>query len=59
MELIQKHGTKWTEICKELPGRTPKQCCAKWYRSLDPSIKKSEWTEEENEIIKECFKAFG
>ena len=31
--------------------KTPKQCKARWYEWLDPSIKKTEWSKEEDEKL--------
>lgn len=31
--------------------KTPKQCKARWYEWLDPSIKKTEWSREEDEKL--------
>ena len=33
------------------PKVGPKQCKARWFRWLDPSIKKTEWTREEDEKL--------
>ena len=59
IELINKHGKNWRQIVKELPGRTAKQCSAKWYRALDPSIIHSNWTPQENEILKQARRELG
>ncbi|KAH9063675.1 pre-mRNA splicing factor component-domain-containing protein [Lactarius deliciosus] len=36
-------------ISSLLVRKTPKQCKARWYEWLDPSIKKTEWSKEEDE----------
>ena len=47
-----KHGTNsWSRIASFLSRKTPKQCKARWYEWLDPSVKKTEWTREEEEKL--------
>ncbi len=43
----------------QLPGRIGKQCRERWFNHLDPSIKKGEWTPEEEYIIYEAQRHFG
>lgn len=44
--------TKWSDIAKLVPGnRIGKQCRERWFNHLDPELKKSPWTEEEDEIL--------
>ncbi|KAE8723310.1 putative Acyl-CoA thioesterase [Hibiscus syriacus] len=51
-ELVGKQGKKkWSEIAKDLPGRIGKQCRERWCNHLNPDIKKSAWTEEEELIL--------
>ncbi|XP_056278923.1 v-myb avian myeloblastosis viral oncogene homolog-like 2a isoform X3 [Pseudoliparis swirei] len=54
-ELVDKYGTKnWSLIARQLKGRLGKQCRERWHNQLDPLVKKSSWTNEEDLII---FKA--
>jgi len=56
VHLISKHGLghiKWSEIAASLPGRLGKQCRERWVNHLDPDLKKSPWTEEEDRILME------
>ncbi|KAJ8599673.1 hypothetical protein CTAYLR_004717 [Chrysophaeum taylorii] len=50
---------KWATIAQQLPGRLGKQCRERWFNHLDPSIKKGEWTAEENRILFEAQRHFG
>ncbi|CAN0488195.1 unnamed protein product, partial [Laminaria digitata] len=34
-----------------LPGRLGKQCRERWFNHLDPTVKKSEWTPREDEVL--------
>lgn len=49
---ISKYGkNQWARISSLLVRKTPKQCKARWYEWLDPSIKKTEWSKEEDEKV--------
>jgi hypothetical protein len=42
---ISKYGkNQWARISSLLVRKSPKQCKARWYEWLDPSIKKVEWS---------------
>ena len=57
-KLIEEIGTdsKWIKIAEELNSRNqqygifrkPKQCRERWINHLDPSIKKGEWSEDDD-----------
>uniref|UniRef100_A0A3Q0QVU7 MYB proto-oncogene like 2 n=1 Tax=Amphilophus citrinellus TaxID=61819 RepID=A0A3Q0QVU7_AMPCI len=60
VELVGKYGTKhWTLIAKHLKGRLGKQCRERWHNHLDPLIKKSSWTDEEDLIIYKAHSILG
>ncbi|XP_024541808.1 cell division cycle 5-like protein, partial [Selaginella moellendorffii] len=42
---------QWPRISSLLARKSAKQCKARWYEWLDPSIKKTEWTREEDEKL--------
>ncbi|KAA0158637.1 hypothetical protein FNF31_05284 [Cafeteria roenbergensis] len=47
-----KYGTQnWARVASLLPRKTAAQCKARWYNWLDPSIKKTEWTRDEDERL--------
>jgi len=47
-----KYGkNQWARISSLLVRKTPNQCKARWYEWLDPSIKKTEWSKEEDEKL--------
>ena len=47
-----KYGkNQWARISSLLVRKSAKQCKARWYEWLDPSIKKTEWTREEDERL--------
>ena len=64
--LVQELGVKkWTQVSHHLhiryglSGRSGKQCRERWHNHLDPSINKSPWTTEEEELIFEWHKKLG
>ncbi|KAM9344234.1 v-myb avian myeloblastosis viral oncogene homolog-like 2a isoform 2-T2 [Pholidichthys leucotaenia] len=60
IELVGKYGTKqWTQIAKHLNGRLGKHCRDRWLNHLDPMIKKSSWTIEEEVIIYKAHSILG
>ena len=42
-----------------MPGRIGKQCRERWFNPLDPTIKKGEWTTDEDRVLYEAQKQFG
>ncbi|KAI7792545.1 myb-related protein A isoform X1 [Triplophysa rosa] len=60
IELVHKYGPKrWSVIAKHLQGRIGKQCRERWHNHLNPEVKKSSWTQEEDHIIYEAHKRLG
>ncbi|KAM3932656.1 transcriptional activator Myb isoform 2-T2 [Leptodactylus fuscus] len=60
IELVQRYGPKrWSVIAKHLKGRIGKQCRERWHNHLNPEVKKTSWTEEEDRIIYEAHKRLG
>ncbi|XP_066556214.1 transcriptional activator Myb isoform X4 [Amia ocellicauda] len=60
IELVQKYGPKrWSVIAKHLKGRIGKQCRERWHNHLNPEVKKTSWTEEEDRIIYQAHKKLG
>lgn len=50
---------KWTVLAEKMPGRIAKQCRERWCNHLNPSIKTTSWTPEEDHIIIETMKRIG
>lgn len=52
--LMAKHaslGENWALIAEFFPGRTKDQCRSHWDKKLNPEIKKTAWTEEEDRLL--------
>lgn len=49
---VMKYGkNQWSRIASLLHRKSAKQCKTRWYEWLDPSIKKTEWSREEEEKL--------
>eukprot|EP00038_Savillea_parva_P008761 m.179009 g.179009 ORF g.179009 m.179009 type:complete len:779 (+) comp14664_c0_seq1:64-2400(+) len=49
---VMKYGkNQWSRIASLLHRKTAKQCKARWFEWLDPEIKKTEWSREEEEKL--------
>jgi len=49
---VSKYGlNQWARVSSLLARKTPKQCKARWVEWLDPSIRKIEWSKEEDEKL--------
>jgi len=52
-------ATKWSKCAALLVGRTGKNCRERWHNQLNPDIKKTPWSEEEDRIILDAQQKFG
>ncbi len=49
---VMKYGNnQWSQIASLLHRKSAKQCKARWFEWHDPSIKKTEWSREEDEMM--------
>eukprot|EP00981_Chlorochromonas_danica_P012326 scaffold4837_cov163-Ochromonas_danica.AAC.7 len=56
LELVKQYGeSSWTKIASHMDGRIADSCSQKWRLHLDPSVDRSEWKAEEDEIIKKVI----
>ncbi|CAD7969327.1 unnamed protein product [Amoebophrya sp. A120] len=56
---VMKYGlNNWSRVSSLLVRKTAKQCKARWYEWLDPSVKKTEWTKDEDEKLLHLAKCF-
>lgn len=61
-EIVHKIGIehiKWAEVAAHLPGRIGKQCRERWGNHLDPTIRKTPWTEDEDRTVFEAQRIYG
>lgn len=60
LALVQKYGVKrWSIIAKYLQSRNGKQCRERWHNHLNPTVKKSKWTLDEDIMICQAHRQLG
>ncbi|KAL5792470.1 hypothetical protein ACOSP7_001064 [Xanthoceras sorbifolium] len=60
IELVREQGNKkWSEIAKRFPGRIGKQCRERWHNHLNPDIKRTAWTKEEESTLIQVHEVYG
>ncbi len=56
---VMKYGkNNWSRVASLLNRKTARECKARWFEWLDPAIKKTEWTREEEEKLLQLAKIF-
>lgn len=59
VKLYATHGTRWSAIARNIPGRTDDACSKRYREALDPNLKKDEWTPEEDRKLLEVYSRIG
>jgi hypothetical protein len=60
MELVKKFGAeKWSNISSYLPGRLGKQCRERWFNHLNPEVRKTGWSKEEEWMLFLLHRKYG
>ena len=60
IELVSIHGAcNWDTLAKNIPSRTGKQCRERFINTLDPRVKRGNWTAEEDQLILELYDVVG
>ena len=54
-----RENLPWAVVAAQLPGRTGKQCKARWLNHLDPTINKGPWSAAEDRILFEAQRRLG
>lgn len=58
--LVAKYGEdKWSQISKEMNGRSTRQCRERWNNNLSPSIIKAKWTKEDDALLFKVISEIG
>ncbi|KAL1848624.1 hypothetical protein Plec18170_007934 [Paecilomyces lecythidis] len=48
---INRHGTKWTLVARDVGTRSSEQCSKRWNDALNPDLDRSPWTMEDDELL--------
>lgn len=59
VQMVGFYGEDWDAISKQLPGRSPKQIHDRYKNYLRQGLRNSPWTESEDEILINMYKAIG
>jgi hypothetical protein len=59
LELYAIYHTKWAVIARHIPGRTDDACSKRYREALDPTLRKDEWTAEEDIRLCELHDQLG
>lgn len=59
LSLYVLHGSKWAVIARNIPGRTDDACSKRYREALDPSLKRDEWTSEEDGTLLDAYARLG
>jgi len=49
----------WQAIAAEIPGRNVKKCRDRWNNVLDPNLKKTSWSTEEEQLLLQAQREYG
>ena len=56
---VMKYGiNNWARVASLMVRKSSRQCKARWYEWLDPRVKKTEWTREEEQKLLHLAKIF-
>ncbi|KAH9949505.1 hypothetical protein B0H21DRAFT_728295 [Amylocystis lapponica] len=59
LSLYALHPTKWSVIARHIPGRTDDACSKRYREALDPSLRREEWTPDEDTLLMEAYGRLG
>ncbi|KAJ3860209.1 Homeodomain-like protein, partial [Lentinula novae-zelandiae] len=59
LSLLSGHGPKWSFIARQIEGRTDDACLKRYSEALDPTLKKDEWTSDEEAKLLQVYSVIG
>ncbi|KAI0757323.1 hypothetical protein C8Q80DRAFT_1092893 [Daedaleopsis nitida] len=59
LSLYATHNTKWSVIARHIPGRTDDACSKRYREALDPSLKRDDWTADEDAKLLDAYSRLG
>ncbi|OHT12175.1 hypothetical protein TRFO_18183 [Tritrichomonas foetus] len=59
-ELVELHGdAEWKKISAEMGTRNPRQCRERWKNYIAPTVRKDDWTQEEDDLLMKKYRSIG
>ncbi|KAM3588954.1 hypothetical protein VKS41_001382 [Umbelopsis sp. WA50703] len=59
-QAVKQLGSRnWQQVAYMLGDRTGSQCLQRWTKALDPAIRRSRWSAEEDEVLKNAVEVYG
>lgn len=60
IDAVRQVGERnWQEVAAIMGTRTGQQCLQRWQKSINPAIRRSRWTPEEDEALKAAVEVYG
>ncbi|KAF9072731.1 hypothetical protein BDP27DRAFT_1319881 [Rhodocollybia butyracea] len=59
LHLYNVYGPKWSHIARYIEGRTDDACSKRYNDALDPTLKRDEWTIEEDDRLMQAYAEIG
>ena len=55
--LVAELGKRWGEIGRRMPNRSDLQCLQRWYKALDPTVRREPWSHAEDRALLQAVEA--
>ncbi|OBZ79994.1 Myb-like protein L [Grifola frondosa] len=59
LSLYAIHSTRWSVIARHISGRTDDACSKRYREALDPSLKRDDWTADEDARLLDVYARIG
>lgn len=56
---MENGPSRWSEATKVITGRSGKQIRERWFNTLNPTLKKGNWSSEEEQVLIKLVMLFG
>ncbi|KAG9245450.1 putative Myb transcription factor [Calycina marina] len=58
-DAVENYGKSWIVVANKIKSRNADQCSKRWNQFLDPELDRSQWTDDENQLLLEACKKKG
>ncbi|KAJ4485570.1 hypothetical protein J3R30DRAFT_1376504 [Lentinula aciculospora] len=59
VQLLALYGRRWSFIARQIEGRTDDACSKRYSEALDPTLKRDEWTSDEEAKLLQLYNEIG